>query len=81
MTQTYTYSRALVDGGYNVNNINNTDGEGDVIPLCCDIYDSSLGKRCNIKCYEETVEITFEDPLDPTEQSNLDGVVSTYKNV
>lgn len=76
----YNYTRALVDGAYNINNQYDLDGESNVIPLC-EVIKASLTKNCNIKCAGTNVVISFEAELSGADQTTLGTDVSTYKAI
>lgn len=76
----YNFTRDLVNGMYNINNIERVDGEGNQIYLFHEIQSAISNNKFNIICVGENVTISFESELSSGEQSTLNTVVSNHKN-
>jgi hypothetical protein len=76
----YQYSRELVNGRYNINNINHTEGGADNVHLFTEIInDATLPNEFNITCVNSSCVITFANELSGAQQTALDNVVAYHK--
>jgi len=77
----HNYSRELVGGSYNINNILKVDGEGTQIDLYKDINaDEDFSHKFNIECNMGDCRITFNFDLSAPQLSKLDTIVNNHKN-
>ena len=76
----YIYSRELVNGLYNINNINHTEGTGLPVPLREQIKaEATLPHEFHITCNGSVCTITFSAPLTSGQEITLNGLVAAQK--
>lgn len=78
--QTYTFTRELVDGSYNIDNPLRVDGEGNQIYLAKEIETALPGKSFKLKCNATQVEVIFTEVLSAEEIDDLTAVINNHKN-
>lgn len=79
--ESYAYTREIVDGAYNIDNIALIGPDGFIIRLAkvCQEQFPTKGKVF-LEAMETDVVISFEIPLDAAEKTALDTLVANYKN-
>lgn len=77
---TYNFSRELVNGMYNINNIERVDVSGNQILLATEIESALPGKSFKIICDGANADIIFVDEISGPEQTTLNIVVTAHKN-
>ena len=76
----YIYSREIVNGSYNIDNINHKDGGAEPVPLRNEIKaEPTLPDEFRINCNGSTCAITFVDPLTGEQETTLTGIVAYQK--
>ena len=76
----YQYSRELVNGRYNINNINHTEGGDTNVHLFTEIINElTLPDEFNITCVNSSCIITFASELSGAQQTTLDNIVAYHK--
>lgn len=77
----YEFTRNLVGGSYDINNVVRVDGEGNQIYLYKEILnEGSLPNAFNINCEEASCIITFLEELTSEQETTLNNIVSAHKN-
>lgn len=76
----YVYQRELVSSGYNINNRNRVDANGDPIFLSTEISDYFPEKIFKITCDGASATICFQKELSLQEKADLDLIVENHKN-
>jgi hypothetical protein len=76
----YLYTRELIDGCWNVENIDRKDEEGNHIFLGQEIQIALPGKMFNFILDGAEIKFVFEEELSEAEQSILGTVVYNHKN-
>ena len=78
---TYEYSRELVNGAYNINNLERIDGESNQIRLFKEVLDEgSLPDAFEIICNETLCTFIFSSDLTGQQETTLNNIVSDHKN-
>ena len=76
----YSYSRALADGAYNINNINHTNGTGIPVLLYKEMLaEATLPEDFKILCKDADCTISFNVTLTGAQKTTLDTIVSDHK--
>ena len=77
----YNYTRDLVNGAYDINNIARVDAEGKQISLSSEISAvPAFAHKFNIICNGTGCDIDFNFTLSAPEKTQLDTIVSNHKN-
>lgn len=77
----YVYTRDLVNGSYDINNVARVDGEGNQIYLYKEIQaEGTLPNEFDIHCQTVVCTISFEETLTGEQQTTLDSIVAAHKN-
>lgn len=82
---TYNFSREIVTGitnsGYNINNKERLDGEGNSICLYMEINEIPEFKgKFRIDCHDESCKIEFNFTLTSEQETTLNNIVTAHKN-
>lgn len=76
----YTYIRVRIDGYYNINNINHTNGGSNPVPLYVEIKDEpTLPNSFKITSFESNCIITFDPALTGAQETTLTNIVTNHK--
>ena len=76
----YIYTREIVGGSYNIDNINHTDGGAEPVPLQIEIKsEPTLLDEFKIVCVGAICTITFDPALNGAQETTLDGIVANQK--
>lgn len=76
----YHYTREIVNGFFNIDNILMVDSNGKQIHLAQVIQEAFPTKKFIVRCLGHACTITFEEELTSQEKTQLDIVVEDYKN-
>lgn len=77
----YIYTRNLVDGSYDINNIADVDGGGNQVFLFKAIQvEGTLPTEFTINCNESNCTITFSITLSGPQQTALNSTVATQQS-
>ena len=77
---TYKYTRGLVNGQYNINNVLRVDVGTEQIFLAKEIETALPGKIFRVKCSSEEANIIFDETLTAPEIATLDTIIGNHKN-
>jgi len=76
----YTYTREIVDGAYNINNLKHLEGGSTPVPLSNEIKaEATLPDVFQINCNAAVCTITFSPALTSAQKDTLDGLVVYQK--
>lgn len=75
----YFFTRELIDGRYNIDNIDRVIGENQ-LHLFTEIKTALPGNDFKIICNGSDVKISFVSELSSGDQTTLDNVITAHKN-
>lgn len=76
----YIYTRELINGCYNINNVQRVDGEGNQIHFAKEVEDVLPGKSFKLICNDAEAKFIFTEDLSSGEQTTLANTVTAHKN-
>lgn len=80
MIYEYIFSRVLVGGAYNINNLARVDGEGNQIYLSKEVEAALPNKQFKMFCAASEVKFCFEVELTAGEQTTLQQTIDDHEN-
>lgn len=79
MGTTLEYERHQIPGGWDINNPNRKDGEGNQIYLAKEIETVLPGKHFKVICDDGHCNVNFQEDLTSEEESMVDTVVQNHQ--